>query len=387
MVKSNQKVQAVFGQGNIDRVRRIVEAKGSPIELALISPSFIVMDLTWKCNYRCGACIDGNVVNQHQSRKDLPVELIEDIFDYSHKHGVRGIMTMGGEVFLYKNGIKKALEKSIEYQIPVKTVTNGSQLNKFIPEIVEAYKIPGSMLRVSINSDSEHYQEQTGQSHTKLEEVLESIYQITSQGTPVYVSTVIFPESSESVTPCGGGIIQNIDQLENIIQDCEKAGVKTHILMPARSPQTRSRYHRNDKERAIMKEIADKKYKTELESGEFVYKKKNQGRQNLDFNPCPSGYIFTLIGSDGRIYKCTDNRGKDSAVIGQIKQPRDFEKFWHSEDRVNMQKCTQCTNEGCIRYKVNCMLNAAITSYKERGEQGDILDFFEQPGGRDKMFI
>jgi radical SAM protein with 4Fe4S-binding SPASM domain len=376
MEKISPKVQAVFGQGNIDRVRRIVESKGDENKLALISPSFIVMDLTWRCNYHCGDCIDENVVNK--SNQELPIELIEDIFDYSKISGVRGIMTMGGEVFLYEEGMKKVMEKSREYKIPIKTVSNGSRLGEFIPEIIETYKIPGSMLRISINSDRENYMEQTG-GNIELEDILASIKNITSQGTPVYVSTIVFPESSKRDHPCRR-IIPNIRNLQNIIQDCEEAGVKTHILIPARDPKTRKRYQRADEEREFMdgliKENRDNK--TELEAGEFVYSKKRGGAQNLDFDLCPSGFIFTLIGSDGKVYKCTDNRGKDSAVLGQIAKPRDFEKFWHSNERVKAQKCTECANDGCIRYKVNCMLDSAIRNFKERGSQGDILESFEQ---------
>ena len=69
-------------------------------------------------------------------------------------------MTIGGEVFTYKKGMNKALEKSIEHQIPIKTVTTGSRLHRFTDLAVEAYKIPGSILRVSINAPKKFYRKQ-----------------------------------------------------------------------------------------------------------------------------------------------------------------------------------------------------------------------------------
>ena len=380
MKEYSHKALSIFGQGNISRVKQIVHSKNDAEELAKISPSFIVMDLTWRCNYHCSCCIDGNAVNRDS--KDLPVEIIEDIFDYSNKRGVRGIMTMGGEVFLYKNGITKALEKSIEYQIPIKTVSNGSRLSEYIDLIVKAYKIPGSMLRISVNSDSEHYLEQTG-GNVSFEEVFESIARITSNGTPVYVSTVIFPESCRKQNG-----VPNIHTLEKIIHCCEDAGVHTQILIPGRDPETRARYRRTDEEREIMEEIKRKtlneKYKIPIGIEEFT--KEHICKQNLVFDPCcPSGFIFTLIGSDGRVYKCTDNRGNVYMVLGKVEKPGDFERLWHSKERVERQRSTVCTNKSCIRYEINCLLNECMGIFDTR--EIDLTDYLEHEGGLVNIFI
>jgi sulfatase maturation enzyme AslB (radical SAM superfamily) len=381
MVVPTFKYGAIFGQENIPRVRDIVLSNREPEKLSRIPPSFIVMDITWQCNYHCGCCIDREAINKDS--KNLKVELIEDIFDYSRNHKVRGIMTMGGEVFLYRAGMQIALEKSIIYKIPLKTVSNGSHLKEYIPLLVNAYKIPGSMLRVSINSDKEHYRAQTN-GDFDLEEVLDSIKTITSQGTPMYVSTVVYPQSSEK-----DGTIPNVSSLHKIIKYCEDAGVKTQILLPARDPLTRKRYSRDDNERKIMYEILRKKkeggYKLELGTDDFS-EKIFPCTQNLSFNPCcPSGFLFTLVGSDGRVYKCTDNRGKDAMVIGKIENPGDFEKFWHSEERVNKQICTNCQNQGCARYEVNSLLDSCCETYCKRGI--DLSEYLEIRGFEDSIFI
>ncbi|MFH1823098.1 MAG: radical SAM protein [archaeon] len=380
MIVPTFKYGAVFGQGNISRTREIVMSNGDPKKLSEIPPSFIVMDLTWRCNYYCPGCIDQNVVNK--DHRNLEVKLIEDIFDYSKKHGVRGIMTMGGEVFLYKEGIETALKKSIECEIPLKTVSNGSCLKSYIPLILKAYKIPGSMLRVSINSDKEHYKEQTG-GNFNLEEILKSIKTITSQGTSVYVSTVVYPESSKK-----DEMLPNVFALPQIIEYCENASVKTQILLPARDPLTRKRYPRTDEERRIMREIISKKnvggYSLELGTDDFS-ERKFPCAQNLNFNPCcPSGFLFTLIGSNGSVYKCTDNRGKNTMVIGEIKNPGDFEKFWHSKYRVNKQIHTPCPNQGCGRYETNALLDTCIAAKYDHDI--DLTEYLELAGFEDIMF-
>ena len=362
----SHKYGAVFGEGNSERLHQIVLAGKDPAKLAKISPAFIIIDLTWRCNYKCSLCIDKNIVNVE--KKDLPVPLIEDIFDYSKKNGVRGIMTMGGEVFFYKKGITKALEKSIEHQIPVKTVSNGSFLGQYVDLAVEAYKIPGSMLRVSVNATRENYLTQTGRTQgIGLDDVFDSIKQITSRGTPVYVSTVYFPEDSRR-----HGSVPNIKDLGEIMGYCEEAGVKTQILIPARDPETRAGYRRNDEEKEIMKELVERAHENGSHGrtglGDEAVSSRKICEQKLDFDPCcPSGFMFTLIGSDGQIYKCSDNRGKDSMVLGRINEPGDFERFWHSTKRVELQKCTHCPNQGCGRYVENCLIDGAINLYYNKG--------------------
>ena len=381
MINPTFKYGAIFGKGNISRTREIVMSSRDHEKLSKIPPSFIVMDLTWRCNYHCPDCIDQNVVNKDS--RDLKVEIIEDIFDYSKKQRVRGIMTMGGEVFLYKKGMQKALEKSIEYQIPLKTVSNGSCLKSYIPLILEVYKIPGSILRVSINSDKEHYKEQT-KGNVNLEKILKSIKTITSQGTPISVSTVVYPESSRE-----DGTIPNVCYLDEIIRYCEDANVKTQILLPARNPLTRKRYPRTDEERKIMRDIIRKKdeesYNLELGVDDFS-ERKFPCAQNLKFNPCcPSGFLFTLIGSNGLVYKCTDNRGKDSMVLGKIEKPGDFEIFWHSQDRVNKQISTHCSNQGCGRYEINSLLDSCCETYCKR--EIDLSEYLEINSFEESIFI
>ncbi len=367
---------AVFGKGNIEQVKQIVAAKSDISQLSRIPPSFIIIDLTWRCNYKCLDCIDAEAVNKIS--EDMPVELIEDIFDYSKIKNVRGIMTMGGEVFLHNKGIRKALRKSVETRIPLKIVSNGSCLERHVDDVAEAFKIPGSVLRVSVNAGREHYQQQTG-SKTNLEDVFYSIERITSQGTPVSVSTVVFPASSKK-----DGTIPNVKSLPEIIKYCEYAKIERLILLPSRNPFTKGRYELTDDEKIQLEKIKGAGYDLNIEIGSFS-KQDDIGNQNLDFTPCPSGFIFTLIGSDGKVYKCSDNRGRDSMVIGEVHKKGDFEKFWHSQERVEKQFETKCENSSCVRYRVNCLLDNACRLYRERGV--DLVPYLEQLGGIEAIFV
>ena len=360
------KEKAVFGKENRSRISRIIEAKRDYKKLSEISPSFIVADLTWRCNYNCLNCIEKESISK--DGMDLPVEIIEDLFDYSNRHEVRGIMTMGGEVFLHKKGIKKCLEKSVEYQIPLKTVTNGSCLKNHIEEIVEAFKIPGSILRVSVNMDREHYKMYT-RGNVDLKKILDTIEEITSKGTAVYVSTVVFPDSSKR-----DGNIPNINQLDSIVRACEKSRINTHIFIPARDPISKEVYSLNSKEKKELKRIKQNKHNLELELDDFLNEKRISN-QNLDFRPCPSGFLFATIGSDGKVYKCTNNRSRESMVLGEITKRGDFEKFWHSEERVKKQMKTKCQNKECTRYKINVVLDAFCETSKRYGIS--LLDYVE----------
>jgi len=369
------KEETVFSEANRDRLRKIIRAGTNIEEIAKIPPIFIVADLTWRCNYSCLGCVDKEAVNQNQ--KDLPVEIIEDIFDYSKNHRVRGIMTMGGEVFLYKEGIKKALEKSVEHRIPLKTVTNGSCLRPYISEIVKAYSLPGSHLRVSVNSNRENYQRQT-RGNASLDDVFRNIKEITSRNTPVAISTVAFPESSREE-----GVNPNIQVLEQIAEQCMPTGVNPHILLPARDPVTKARYKLSDEEKEKLRELKEKY--PHLEMSDLIGNGERIRNQKLDFYLCPSGFLFTLIGSNGNIYKCTDNRGREDMVLGQIKKPGDFQRFWHSTERVEKQLATQCPNQGCVRYKINSELETARNCFKDRGP--DMTDLLTQEKSSEYVFV
>ena len=173
---------------------------------------------------------------------------------------------------------------------------------------------------------------------------------------------------------------------EKIIGYCEDAGVSEHLLLPGRNPLTRRAYGRSDEEKKVMKKIGEKAktgYGTRVEME--TYQAQRYCEQNLNFEPCPSGFIFTLVGSDGKVYKCTDNRGKDSMMLGQIKKPGDFEKFWHSEERVKRQIETPCKNQGCGRYAVNSRLDACRNCYSVRGV--DFSEDFEILNSGDIIYI
>ncbi len=372
------KVKAAFNEANKGRLERIINAKDDMTRLKDASPSFIVMDLTWDCNYECMSCIDARAVKhvkidsktgQKKSNGDtcsveLPVEIIRDVFDYGKSHGLRGMMTMGGEVFSYEKGIRAALEKSVEHQIPMKTVTNGSLLGNYVDLVAEAYRIEGSMLRVSINADRNNYHLQTGQIDTILDDVTKNISRITSQGVDMFSSTVVFPKSAE-----GSGQESNIDQIENIMDSCEDAGIASSILLPGRDPSLMKRFPYSKKEKEILRKIKAKGYAQNLYMNDVLKEDEEIFKQNLNFKPCYAGFLYTLIGSSGNVYICSDHRGNPSAVLGHIEKPGDFEKFWHSEKRVQAQydfvPCEKCCQMTCIKYDVNRRLSDMAEQFSD----------------------
>ncbi len=370
------KEKAVFCEENSERIKNIIKSRRDPKKLAIISPSFISMDLTWGCNYNCLGCLEECV---NKENNNLPLEIIEDIFTYSNKHKIRGIMVIGGEPFLYEKGIKKTLEKSIEYQIPLKIVTNGSHLGKNLDLIINAFQIPSSRLRVSINSNIENYKKQIGNKNN-LKKILKDIKNITSKGIPLVISTVVFPEESIK-----DKTIPNVDQIKEIIKYCQKSGVKEYILLPARDPKTKKRYHRSKRDKDKLWEIRRNKYENLRIKMDDILCVGKTPVKNKNFFCCPSSFLTTLIGPNKKIYKCTDSRGKESMVIGKIEKPGDFEKFWHSEERVKKQLKTKCPNGGCGRGKINSIMNSSCETFMKYNI--DLSDYLIQKQEEKAIFI
>jgi MoaA/NifB/PqqE/SkfB family radical SAM enzyme len=366
-MKNTHKVRAAFNEANRERLEAIVRSQGDTSVLKNVSPSFIIMDLTWRCNYECMSCIDKKAVVSEKDAKglpsvDMPLEIIEDIFDYSKRHNVRGIMTMGGEVFTYDEGIRLALAKSAEFKIPLKTVSNGSHLGKYADLIEGAYKLPGSMLRVSVNAGRNRYHEQTGQITEALyDDVFESITDITTRGVPMFVSTVVFPSSADD---------SNIDELDEITSSCEAAGISSMIFLPGRDPEAMKRYRYTDGEKEYLANLQSRHGKVKIYMEDVLKPDSEVFDQNLNM-PCYAAYLYSLIGSNGDVYVCSDHRGNPDAVLGKLKGKGDFAKFWHSEERVKGQQAfrpaCQCKEMTCIKYDILERFDELCDEYDKTG--------------------
>ena len=139
------KERAVFSKGNEDRIRKIIASGRDIKKLSEIPPYFISMDLTWRCNYRCLFCLEECI---NRENEDLPSEIVEDIFEYSNKHKVRGIMKIGGEPFLHKQ-MADLVRHTKTSGIDVAIKTNGVLFRKTL-----AQEILGETewIKVSINA-------------------------------------------------------------------------------------------------------------------------------------------------------------------------------------------------------------------------------------------
>lgn len=360
--------ESALNANNRKWIEALAASGNNPKKLKDIPPIFFVMDLTWACNYDCRECIDGGAAGRSADMPQLPFEIIKDIVHYSVKHDVRGHMAMGGEIQLYNdNGktIDDYFHLCADNNLPLSMVSNGSLLNQHMGAAKRVFSLPGSILRVSVNADSEHYKEQV-MANYGLEPILESLNTLSGAGAYTMVTVVLWGEEAKPVVG-----FENVSQLGKIVDAVSAAGVNRIMLLPSRNAKDHSFLKLSEEELEYVDSLCYVHGNTHVNRASLfsTYEEMPASAQNKCYNPCPSNLLRALVGSNGKLYQCTDHRGEEDAVIGIIEKPGDFEKVWHSEERVRKQmgfvpkdKCAAIT---CMRYPLNLTLANAINNYSQ----------------------
>ncbi len=379
---------AVLNADNLKKIRRFSSAKG-PHELAGIAPSLITMDLTWNCNYNCVGCIDSiardgsQVVRKHQggdilspnpnccSGQLLPLEYVQSILAYAanDKNGVRGIQIMGGEALMYPH-IDEVLHLCSEKRIRCELVTNGSLIHAHIPSLVKAFSTRGSQLRVSINGLSS-YKSRIGSPElvgNPLEQVFSGINELCRafkarkvDSPPILVTTVAFEDV--------------IDEVPEIAFRVASVGVEQMFIIRPRDAQSKRLPKFAPDFRAKLAQVADhatKRAQTVNVRFEAILSQNilvEPNSQPKTYQPCPCAFFKALVGADGWLYICSDQRGDKSARSANMATHNgDFKQTWESIERVykttGYSPLASCDDLLCLRHEANVKLHA-LRCYKQ----------------------
>jgi len=364
------KEKCFFAPFNHKRVIQIIRAGRCVNCLKGISPTYLNLDITWRCNYDCIGCIDGGVVGREEIVKDTSLdmdwELTQDLLEYAENHDLLGFIVQGGEPLLYPR-IDDFLNYCTEKGFILRLVTNGSQILKHSEALISAFQIPKSQIRVSVNADEEHYSDFT-KSKANLKTVLNGIEAVVKGGADVVVGSVVFGRNLEAK-----GFVSNIEQIESIFNRVSSIGVQVLVLLPGRHPQTKEMIPFEKDELDALDSLASRKSTTNVEiGGRFVVERELPARDQIkNYFPCPTALLRIVVGSDGRLYHCTEHRGESDAEIGRMSKANTFAQVWHSEQRVRRQlhfdPRTHCERITCDRHGINTTIEIARRGYEEFG--------------------
>jgi hypothetical protein len=249
----------------------------------------------------------------------------------------------------------------------LRLVTNGSQLLLHAEHLIPAFRIPKSVIRVSINADEHNYGAFT-RVKAQLGTVLAGIEKVAAGGADIVVGSVVFGRNMEQ-----RGVMSNIGQIENILHSVSSAGARALVLLPGRHPETKEMIPFDKDELDFLDELAARRQKTTvILGGRFVVEREIPACDQVkNYVPCPTALLRIVVGSDGRLFHCTEHRGMLDAEIGRVSKVASFLEVWHSEQRVRRQlqfdPRAHCAKITCDRHGINTTVEAARRGYSEFG--------------------
>jgi len=364
------KEKAFFSPANHERVTQIIKAGKCVNCLKDIPPVYLNIDITWRCNYNCVGCIDGGVVGRDEILKDtcrdMTWDLAADLLAYAQRYKLMGFIIQGGEPLLYPN-IDEFLDRSAQAHLVLRLVTNGSQLVRHLDHLIPAFQVPKSVIRVSVNADAAHYATFT-RVNAGLHDVLKGIEELAREKAHIVVGTVVFGRNIEQK-----GLVANIGQIDEIYRSISDAGAQSFILLPGRHPETKEMVPFDKDELDYLDDLSNRQGKTKvILGGRFVVEKEIPACDQVkSYIPCPTALLRIVVGSDGRLFHCTEHRGARDAEIGRISTMAPFTEVWHSEQRVRRQlqfdPRVHCSKITCDRHGINTTVEAARRGYEEFG--------------------
>jgi MoaA/NifB/PqqE/SkfB family radical SAM enzyme len=364
------KEKCFFAPFNHERVIQVIKAGRCVNCLKEIPPTYLNLDVTWRCNYDCIGCIDGGVVGRSEILKDTSLDmdwgLASHILAYAKRHNLLGFIVQGGEPLLYPR-IDEFLNCCAEHGLVLRLVTNGSQILKHSETLIRAFQTPKSMIRVSINADEEHYSSFT-RSKADLRTILEGIETIVNAGANVVVGTVVFGRNLEAK-----GFVSNTEQIDRIFGEVSSVGARALVLLPGRHPETKEMVLFEKDELDALDSLASRKSSTSvILGGRFVVERELPARDQIkNYVPCPTALLRIVVGCDGRLFNCTEHRGESDAEIGRVSKENTFAEVWHSEQRVRRQlqfdPRIHCERITCDRHGINTTVEIARRGYEEFG--------------------
>ncbi len=364
------KENAFFAPSNHERVTQLVKAGKCVNCLKDIPPVYLNLDITWRCNYNCVGCIDGGVVGREEIVKgtnlDMDWEVAQDLLDYAKRFRLLGFIVQGGEPLLYPH-IDDLLNTCANNGFVLRLVTNGSQLIAHTDALIRAFRVPKSLIRVSINTDDSHYQDFT-RGKVELSTVVKGIKTVADGGAAICVGTVVFGKNivSRSIPP-------NVSQLDRLLDLIASAGARWLVLLPGRDPVTKEMIPFEKDELDFLDSLSHSGGPTRvILGGRFAVEKDLPACDQIkDYAPCPTALLRVVVGSDGRLFNCTEHRGMPESEIGRISRAARFDRVWHAEQRVRRQvqfdPRMHCEKITCDRHGINSSVETVRRGYAQFG--------------------
>ena len=331
-------------------VGRVIEAT-SFIKNSLISPRFVALEVTEKCNLKCKHCYTSAKATQC---KFLPKETVFKLIDELSLYGTEFIAIGGGEPLLYPY-IYEVIEYAISKNIEIELVSNGTLLTD---QILNKLKNSGlKYLQVSLDGESnETYKKIRGRDCFDL--VVKNIKRATKLFN-VSISAVLCKPNYD-----------HIFEIAKIAEDAKADSFRVLRLMSV------GRGEENSSELQITNEMFErflkklpkrqKEYKIKIRMDENMlsnFSRKKIPWLDEGFFGCSAGRSTIGIDPQGFVYPCSFLH-YDEMICGNIKETSVMDIWKNSSVLSKFRnidslegKCADCS------FKNNCLGGCRALAY------------------------
>ena len=299
----------------------------------------ITIVTTMQCNFNCPYCFESHVNNSKMSLEiqDKTFNFIKNLLEMTGSRRLT-INWYGGEPLLAFDVIENLSQKIIKYTEEKKIkyiahiITNGYLLNQEKIDILEKNKV--NSIQITLDGSKENHDKTRCliNGDPTFDKIINNLYNIKFSGN-INIRHNIYKKN-----------IKDSEELQQIISDIKlktKNKIKYYQAVVINNPAEL---------RKNQVEFLDKKFICQIEANRDAEKFSPGkpffcGAQNL---------WFLVIGSDGKLYKCWEDVGKEDRFFATIEQlnPRNFINtscnlnalllYVNSISVLNDEECKQC---------------------------------------------
>jgi MoaA/NifB/PqqE/SkfB family radical SAM enzyme len=329
-----------------DAVRAYKRAD-SMLALAHVPVCGASIDINSLCNFgNCLNCIDRRSVNQPHLPAEMPWPVLKDLVEDLADNSCKFIEIMGGEPMAF-SGYGRLLRICSQSGIALKIVSNGSLAGRYVPELIEATRVPGASIRFSVNGDDCSYPRVTRMSRAVYEKVHANIALLAAGGAAVMVSFVVFPENRYSICSAASR--------------AKEAGAARFLVLLGRHPRTKEILMDGDalleEELARTARFGDRNFRVVIPQTT----REGAGLQPKSYHRCACTIFKPVVGVDGSLYPCSYFKQRKDAVIGRIGAGMRFRDVWPAEIRVRklaaLWPSRECSAVSCTRHYLNTFVD------------------------------
>jgi len=305
-------------------------------------PLSVELDLTYRCNYNCLYCRNGQI----EENEALDFETMKKIIKELKENNIFSINISGGEPLLHKNFvdiIKLLKENNLVWNL----TTNGSLIDGKMAKTLKDNNINSLFITLTgMNDELDSYHKGNKNTFSKARKCIENCKKLNIE---IYVGYLLTP--------------YNVCDIDNFINFINENGLKAKLMKvkPMGTSLLNQDLYIDDK-----KYNETIKYMRSLLGNKLIIGEQNERVEDIN---CMAGVTSCVIGADYNIYPCVMFLGEEKVSCGCIKKDSLYNIWNNSKVLSDFRKPRKLANgcNKCIK-KEKCHGGCRGNAYLKTGD-------------------